>query len=692
MLRPANNPTPMHFRPLLTRTLLTLAAVCWLGGAALAQTTVVQVIINSEAHDTLEAAVIAAGLDDDLGSEGPFTVFAPTDEAFAALEAAAPGTIEALLGDTALLASILRYHVLGARVAASDIPAGQSYANSLNNQLSIQLVNDDGIVLNARATVTESIEADNGIVHVIDAVILPLSVADVVRVSPAHSTLEVALDTGNYLGTLGRNDLTPLTLTLWAPTNAAFDAIDGDVLDDLLTNRDSRPTLESILQYHLLALNTDGAPLTTDLLGDRLFFFTTLNFTGGDQGFVQQVNGGGDTSVTVNNVTPEVFNIRATNGVVYSIGEVLTPPSTADFVEISVIHNTLEAALEATDLQETLDDPDGSFTLIAPTDGAFGSTLTDEQIDALVADPDALRPILLYHALDSVLSADEIPDGLSFQNSIATFTQQYVSETDDEDETTITVDNLELGTTDRKTTNGTVHILGSGVLLPPSVLDIAARSPVHTTLEMLVGDAGLVETLDDEDAAFTVFAPTDEAFAAVPDTTLTAIVEEGLLSAVLTYHVLPAVVPADTIITNELTSATTVEGSDVTIAVTDGGVVLNGDVNVVITDIRGTNGIVHVVDGVLVPEGLFSSVTATAAEAGIAVGPIPADDYTVVSLPGSLADGTRLELFDARGQLVRAQALTGGRERVELGDLSAGTYFMTFVTAHARYLQPIVVQ
>lgn len=132
--------------------------------------TVVDVVVNSKDHQTLEAAVIAAELADDLSGEGPFTVFAPTDAAFAALP---EGTIDALLKDPkGDLASILLYHVVAGNAMSSDLSNGQSIATLNGDKIDIKI--KDGKVYVDKARVTSAdIKTDNGIVHVIDAVITP---------------------------------------------------------------------------------------------------------------------------------------------------------------------------------------------------------------------------------------------------------------------------------------------------------------------------------------------------------------------------------------------------------------------------------------------------------------------------------------------------------------------------------------
>ena len=133
--------------------------------------TVVDIVVNSENHTTLEAAVVAAGLVETLSGEGPFTVFAPTDSAFATLP---PGTIEAVLADAELLTAILTYHVVGATALSSDLSDGQT-VTTLNGADVTVTINADGVFINQAQVTVADLLADNGVVHVIDAVLLPPS-------------------------------------------------------------------------------------------------------------------------------------------------------------------------------------------------------------------------------------------------------------------------------------------------------------------------------------------------------------------------------------------------------------------------------------------------------------------------------------------------------------------------------------
>jgi uncharacterized surface protein with fasciclin (FAS1) repeats len=134
--------------------------------------TIVEVASDAGAFSTLLTAAEAAGLVDTLNSEGPYTVFAPTDEAFAALP---EGTLEALLADPAALADILLYHVVPGEVFAADV-VGLDSATSAQGEAITITINGETVTLNGSANVvTTDVDASNGVIHIIDAVILPPS-------------------------------------------------------------------------------------------------------------------------------------------------------------------------------------------------------------------------------------------------------------------------------------------------------------------------------------------------------------------------------------------------------------------------------------------------------------------------------------------------------------------------------------
>ena len=131
--------------------------------------TIVEIAATAGSFNTLVAAVKAAGLVETLSSDGPFTVFAPTDEAFAAIPEA---DLQALLADKEALTAVLTYHVVAGKVMASDVVELET-AETVNGQNVDIKVWDGKVMIDGAEVVTTDIEASNGVIHVINKVILP---------------------------------------------------------------------------------------------------------------------------------------------------------------------------------------------------------------------------------------------------------------------------------------------------------------------------------------------------------------------------------------------------------------------------------------------------------------------------------------------------------------------------------------
>ncbi|HEY9649331.1 MAG TPA: fasciclin domain-containing protein [Coleofasciculaceae cyanobacterium] len=130
---------------------------------------IVDTAVSAGSFNTLVAAVKAAGLVDTLKSPGPFTVFAPTDEAFAKLP---EGTVDSLLKDIPQLTKILTYHVVSGKVTSSDVVKLDKATTVQGSDVKIDASNG-GVKVNTATVVTPDVEADNGVIHVIDSVLLP---------------------------------------------------------------------------------------------------------------------------------------------------------------------------------------------------------------------------------------------------------------------------------------------------------------------------------------------------------------------------------------------------------------------------------------------------------------------------------------------------------------------------------------
>lgn len=157
---------------MLRRTFLATAAAVTVATAGFAnvEKDIVDTAVDAGSFTTLVAAVEAAGLVDTLKGDGPFTVFAPTDEAFAALP---EGTVEGLLADPEALAAILTYHVVPGKVMSTDLSDGMAAATV--NGAEVIIGTEGGVTVNDASVVSADVVATNGVIHVIDTVILPES-------------------------------------------------------------------------------------------------------------------------------------------------------------------------------------------------------------------------------------------------------------------------------------------------------------------------------------------------------------------------------------------------------------------------------------------------------------------------------------------------------------------------------------
>ncbi len=268
---------------------------------------------------------------------------------------------------------------------------------------------------------------------------------------------------------------------------------------------------------------------------------------------------------------------------------------------------TLVAAVQAAGLAETLSG-EGPFTVFAPTNDAFAALPAGTVENLLLPEnKQQLTDILLYHVVPGkVMAADAV--ALDGQMADTALEGKQIAIAADMGNVTLN-ENVKVIITDLAAANGVIHVIDT-VLLPPSdeaamekqdIVDTAVADGRFTTLVAAVQAAGLVETLKGE-GPFTVFAPTDDAFAALPAGTLDSLLlpeNKQQLIDILTYHVTPGKVLAADVI--GLTEAPTVLGKNINVKVEDGKVFLNDNVQVVITDIETSNGVIHVIDAVLLP-------------------------------------------------------------------------------------------
>lgn len=483
--------------------------------------------------------------------------------------------------------------------------------------------------------------------------VLPVSntVVDVIVNSPDHTILETALLASGLNVPLSG----PGPMTVFAPTDAAFDALPAGTLEAVLADN---ALLTAILTYHVAPLSA----LSTDLSDGMQVF--TLN------GAIVTVTINGD-GVFINDAQVTVADIVADNGVVHVIDAVLLPPTPATNTVVDIIvnspdHNTLETAVVAAGLVETLSS-EGPFTVFAPTDAAF-AVIPAGVLQSILADTELLTSILTYHVVGANALSTDLSDGLE----VATLNGANVLVTINGEG--VFINDAQVIVADIVADNGVVHVIDA-VLLPPApeattVVDIIVNSPDHTILETAVVAAGLVDALSGT-GPFTVFAPTDAAFNALPAGTLEAVLADNdLLTAILTYHVVGALA-LSTDLSDGMT-ITTLNGEDVVVTINGNGVFING-AQVIVADLLADNGVVHVIDAVLLPP---TTVTDAAASIALTVFPNPASH--VVNVQGNLLAGDRWIAMDAAGRL----AFDGvAQSTLDVTEWKAGLYTLHLVRA-----------
>ncbi len=275
---------------------------------ATAKSTIVETAVAAGSFKTLVAAVQAAGLVETLNGAGPFTVFAPTDEAFAKLPA---GTLEMLLKpeNKAKLASILTYHVVPGAVKAADVVKLKT-AGTVNGQRVDIKVDGGKVTVDGANVVTTDIACSNGVIHVIDTVILPVdgTIVDVAVKNGSFNTLVAAVKAAGLVETLsGKGPFTVL-----APTDAAFAKLPAGTLEMLL-KPENKQQLVDILTYHVVP----GVAAYSDAVVKMTEVPTVL----GSSIAVKVVNG----KVMLNGATVVAADVEATNGVIHAVDTVILP-------------------------------------------------------------------------------------------------------------------------------------------------------------------------------------------------------------------------------------------------------------------------------------------------------------------------------------------------------------------------------
>lgn len=304
----------------------------------------------------------------------------------------------------------------------------------------------------------------------------------------------------------------------------------------------------------------------------------------------------------------------------------------AEYASQNADFSILLEALSKANLVSTLDGA-GDFTVFAPDNDAFNMLFEDLGVSGIEdISAETLSTILLYHVLGQSMTSDMLSD--RYYSSLSPAQGRYVSMKINTMDGVNINGNANVVAADINVSNGVIHSIDN-VLLPPTIVDLAVDNGNFNTLVGAVTSEGLATTLSDPSGTFTVFAPTDEAFAALGGNL------PADLTPVLLYHVLGSPVFADQVSSSIIESLNATD-PEIIVEATMEGVKLNGMANIVATDIVGTNGVIHVIDQVIIPidnnsiidiamgmDDTFSSLVSALASTNLATTFMMGGDYTV---------------------------------------------------------------
>lgn len=575
---------------------------------------------------TLVSAVRAIpGLEATLQDQNAITVFAPTNEAFdqalTAFNATDLNDLVDKLGGASNLQTVLGFHVVPAVAFSRNLAADNTFTTLAGQSLRVTS-NANGVTVidaagNQARVVAADVQIENGVVHVIDRVLLPsLDLPNPTLVEAATDAgLTTLLTAVTAVDGLAETLLSAPAITVFAPSNEAFaaalDVFGASDLNELVTKIGGPANLEKVLGFHVVP----AVALSSSLQATNTF--TTL----AGQEIVVERSG---TTVSVRDQLGRVSQVVAAdieiaNGVVHVINQVLLPdlmlPTVVEAAQSAGLSVLLDA-VTAAGLGSALLNAD-AITVFAPSNEAFAAALEAfdaanlNQLVARIGGIENLQTVLGFHVVPAVAFSTD----LAATNNFTTLAGQQLTVTRGASGVTVTDatgNTVNVIAADVAIENGVVHVI-DGVLLPelslPNVVE-AAQAANLTILLDAVTAAGLGGTLLEQEA-MTVFAPTNQAFANLLDALNYNSLQElidGLgveaVTKVLAFHVVPATafsfdlangaqeVPT---LAGEMLTVTR-NGNTVTVTDADGNTF-----NVIAADVAIENGVVHVIDGVLLP-------------------------------------------------------------------------------------------
>ncbi|XP_062045084.1 transforming growth factor-beta-induced protein ig-h3 [Lepus europaeus] len=504
----------------------------------------------------------------EMEGPGSFTIFAPSNEAWASLPAE---VLDSLVSNVNIeLLNALRYHMVDRRVLTDELKHGMALTSMYQNS-NIQIHHyPNGIVtVNCARLLKADHHATNGVVHLIDKVISTVTnnIQQIIEIEDTFETLRAAV-AASGLNTLLESDG---QFTLLAPTNEAFEKIPTETLNRILGDPEA---LRDLLNNHILKSAMCAEAIVAGLSMETL------------EGTTLEVGCSGDMLTINGKAIISNKDVLATNGVIHFIDELLIPDSAKTLSELAA-GSDVSTAIDLFGQAGLGTHLSGNerLTLLAPLNSVFEEGAPP--IDA------STKSLLLNHIVKDQLASKYLYHGQTLDTLGGKKLRVFVYRN------SLCIENSCIAAHDKRGRYGTLFIMDR-MLTPPvgTVMDVLKGDNRFSMLVAAIQSAGLTETLNRE-GAYTVFAPTNEAFQALPPGELNKLLGNAKeLADILKYHVGEEILVSGGIGT--LVRLKSLQGDKLEVSSKNNAVSVNKE-PVAESDIMATNGVVYAITSVLQP-------------------------------------------------------------------------------------------
>ncbi|XP_061416455.1 transforming growth factor-beta-induced protein ig-h3-like [Lethenteron reissneri] len=514
-----------------------------------------------------------SGLRPNVESSGIYTVFTPSDEAW---EALSEDIREALVSNVNLeLRNALSYHMVSRRLLTSDLRDGLVLTSNYENQPLFINHHSNGVVtVNCARLIRPNFLATNGVVHTIDRVIVPVSnrISEIVEFTAELESLKVLMEKAGMMPLLSSEG----PLTLFAPTNEAIEKVPKETMDRIMADP---KTLRMVLEGHMMR----SVICSESLLGEEVLLPTAGGapaLVASCQGSSIRLRGGGEVTRR---------DIVTTNGVVHLIDQLVLPDSAKDVLEVAEDSgvNIFMDLLEESGAKAQLHREEG-YTLLTVKDSALTESFTADK-------GEKLKQKMLAYVVRGRYLSDRLFHGQRLETLAGGTLRVFIYHR------ALCIESSCVDTKDRTARNGAVFVLDKPLPPPPrsTLMNMLEADTRFTTLASLLRTAGFAEKLS-MPVDLTIFAPTNEAFGTLPVAELARLSRNSReLQELLLSHVSSGILVRGGLIPIGTNLVMALSGVTIDVMQKGGVMSINEKQTVIEADLMATNGVIHVIDGVL---------------------------------------------------------------------------------------------